>query len=109
MPWTFQVGDQQIRLDTFTGRDFGELAGVGDDTMEIVNGLLVTPLANWQLATRVAKLCARKAGIENPDKYIDDLLDEEPFHEFGKRFQEIEDDLPEMFDEHGVPTEGTTS
>lgn len=105
MPWAVNVDGTSIRLeDLKLANVLAVLDGKTTPTSEVIMQLIGSPLSDFPTAIKIASECAKLAGQDDPQAWVDGYLDKS-WIDFTKLFVEVEDDLPyEVRD--GVPPEG---
>lgn len=100
MPWAFRAGETEIRLNDLTLASILRILGDDANTEKVVVQMLSSPVSDFPTAVKIAQECARQAGIENPEQYVDGLMDK-TWLDFTNLFVMVDDDLP------GSVTDGT--
>ena len=103
LAWAVDVNGTNVRLKDLPLSTVLRIVE-GEDTGATMMQLLAQPLADFAVAVKIADECAKFAGIDDRDKWLDDRL-AGPWLDFTKLFVQVEDDLPTVVVD-GVPPVG---
>lgn len=100
MPWAFRAGETDVRLNDLSLAAILRILGDDANTEKVVVQMLSSPVSDFPTAVKIAEECAKRAGIDNPEQWVADLMDKS-WLEFTNLFVLVDDDLP------GSVTDGT--
>lgn len=104
MSWACDIDGTRVQLHDIKLGTVLTLITEETPTEEVVIQLYAQPLNNFNLAIRIAEVCAGIAGVDDPAGWVAAYMDR-GWVEFTELFVQVEDDLPTVV-EDGIPPVG---